>query len=125
MTITSPLAVAAARLDRLKADIKERQFEAAGVTQPPLLTESPGPLDHPEAVWQRAYGVRALRPGGDALAAENFPALPAGHPVSPERAAPAAEKGGEPVVPGGHIGAVLGKKGPRTGLRRLFRRRDH
>lgn len=119
MRKASPLADAAARLDRLAADLKQRQFEATGVKETPRPAESPAG-GHPEAVWRQAYAVRAIRPGAGAPP-ENFPPRRPSPSQRPELAAPTPEKRSEPAGEADPIGAVLGKPARRRG----WWRRDH
>jgi hypothetical protein len=125
----STLAAAADRLDRMVQEIKRQQYEATGLRRIPL---PPRPGPDPQADWTKRFAVWTLQPlrGRAKLSPHKGFGLPlAGQPKKPvfsDREQPldggalAAEKS---APQGGHIGAVLGKAGPRRGVfNRLFRR---
>ncbi len=125
----STLAAAADRLDRMVQDIKRQQYEATGLRRIPLPPRA-GP--DPQADWTKRFSVWTLKPlrsRSKAPPAAAF-ALPlAGQPRKPVFSDRMPPLDGRPAAPekqdsrGGHIGAVLGKAGPRRGLfNRLFRR---
>ena len=127
----STLAAAADRLDRMVQDIKRQQYEATGLRRIPL---PPRPGPDPQADWTKQFSAWTLQPlRGHAKAAphKGFGVPLAGQPKKPvfqdqegplDGGALAAKK-----VPqrGGHIGAILGKAGPRRGLFNWLFRRDN
>jgi len=124
----STLAAAADRLDRLVQDIKRQQYDAAGVRQIPLASRS-GP--NPEADWSKQFAVWSMKPSrgaGKAAPVSNFALPPAGRPKKPVFAEAPQALDGRRLTPekqgrDEHIGAALGKAGPRRSLfNRLFRR---
>jgi hypothetical protein len=126
-SVRSPFAEAAARFDRVVQEVKERQLARTGARM--VVPEATLAL-HPEEAWARSFATHAIRPrrgaGGPPLS--GFVAPPADvpktpvFPVAPPRKTPeshAAPPGGQS---GNHIGAQLGKPGPRRSwLGRLFR----
>jgi hypothetical protein len=124
----STLAAAADRLDRLVQDIKRQQYDATGLRRIPL---PPRPGPDPQADWAKRFAVwtlKSLRERANTPAATVLARPLAGQPKKPVFPEPppldgralAVEK---QVQHSGHIGAVLGKAGPRRGLfNRLFRR---
>ena len=142
---TSPRSTFSAAADRLELiirDVKQKQFDATGVTAIPLAPPSGG---HPEEAWMRAYATHSIgriRPGDPPQSA--FLAPPVQRPKRPQLADEAKKRGewaagGHGVVysegplaghntstSGGHIGAALGKPAPRGGwFGRRFRHRDN
>jgi hypothetical protein len=125
----STLAAAADRLDRMAQEIKRQQYEATGLRRIPL---PPRPGPDPQADWTKRFSVWTLQPlRGPAKAAPfaGFVLPLPGQPKKPVFPNPALPLDGEALAAektaqrGGHIGAVLGKAGPRRGLfNRLFRR---
>lgn len=123
----SRLADAVDRLDRMVQDIKHLQYEATGLSRIPL---PPRLGADPLADWNRRFSVWSLKPLQGAGRAPPLFALPlAGQPKKPVFSDKAAPLDGRTFAPenqarnGGHIGAILGKAGPRRGLfNRLFRR---
>lgn len=138
----STFSAAADRLDRLVREVKEQQCAATGFT----LGPSPSTGEHPEEVWLREFATHAIRRVGEGDAysgpQRNFPAPSAAGfgrvrlPQDVRRRSDwaAGSHGGvrsgaqgKVVAPdeGGHIGAMLGKPGPKRGFfARLRRSRD-
>ena len=123
MSPRSTFSAAADRLDHFVREVKQKQFDATGVTAIPL---EPPPGGHPEEAWMRAYATHSIgriRLGDPPQSA--FLAPPVQRPKRPgfaETAHLATEKRGEraPLGPSGgqesgHIGASLGKPAPRVG----------
>lgn len=125
----SPFAAAADRLDRVVAEVKERQYAATGQKVMPRPPSSSLPLGD---AWLRLYSsrtIRALRQGESVPPMPEFavptdspqPRRPQGLPVGQ-----AARLNINADINAGHIGAGLGKPGPKRGLlRRLFRGNDN
>ena len=138
MSPRSTFSAAADRLDSVVREVKQKQFDATGVTAIPVPPAMGG---HPEEAWMRDYATHSigrLRPGVPPQSA--FLAPPVQRPKRPRLAEEAQKRGewaagghggvsAEPSAgqtAGGHIGAALGKPAPRRGLfGRLFRRRDN
>lgn len=123
----SPFLEAAERCgERLKA-IKEKQYAATGRDGVPV--EEPAPL-HPEEAWAKRFAVHTIRPEREKDARpplSGFVPPPAGAPRMPRFAevnsAVEPEKNAAKTPQAGHIGASLGKPGPRRGVFGLFRGR--
>jgi hypothetical protein len=130
----SLLSAAADRLERLVQDVKQKQFDATGVTAIPA---PPPPGLHPEEAWMREYathtfgGGRSPEPPLSAFLAPlvgrpKRPALSevARLPLQKRSEQGLGNQGGRNG--GSHIGAALGKPAPGRGwLGRLFRHRDN
>jgi hypothetical protein len=134
---TSPRSTFSAAADRLELfvrDVKQKQFDATGVTAIPL---APPPGGHPEEAWMREYATHSIgriRPGSPPQSA--FLAPPVQRPKRPRFSdtaqLPPEKRGERPRLSlgdsheSGHIGALLGKPAPRGGwFGRLFRHRDN
>jgi hypothetical protein len=105
-------AAAAEGFDRLARDVKDKELAHTGARR--ILPEAPGL--HPDAAWARAFGIQAVRPRHEAA---GFAAPLPERPAPPPPTVPMAPPGN---YPGAHIGAALGKPGPRRSfLGRLFR----
>lgn len=116
----SPFLAAVDRLDVVVKTIKAGQLAATGA---PATLVDETPAFHPEEAWARRFGTHAIRPARDVeVGAPPFSAFVpplAGLPQPPQRTP-------QPPVSGlaearGHIGAGLGKPGPRRSwVARLF-----
>lgn len=112
----------AARCEQFIKSIKERQAQAAGAEGFALEDAGNAP---PEEAWARrfathVFGSERCEAGRAPLSA--FISLPAGTPRLPQL--PQISTASRPAdrAASGHIGAILGKAGPRHAfLRRIFR----
>jgi len=113
---------AADKLNRLVREINQQQYEAAGQRQVPL---SPMAGPDPDAEWALHFSGKMFKSSRPRPAPpEVFPPVQRvdmpKKPVFLDETFSSREK---QVKQGGHIGAGLGKAGPRRGLfNRLFRR---
>lgn len=118
----STFSAAADKLNRLVQDIRQQQYEAAGQRQvplPPLLEANP------DKDWEQRFSGKMFtssRPRP--TPAQAFPPVPwMNRPKKPVLLDETLCSRGKEGKQGGHIGAALGKAGPRRGLfNRLFRR---
>jgi hypothetical protein len=124
MTASTRFTDAAGRLDRIIADIKTRQHQAAGAGRLPSAPVRPGPGLHPDQAWWRNYAARTIHSRGESApsAADHaVPKLSGGLRLSD---IPSMAPSG-PAPASGHIGAALGKPpGQRGVLARFFRGAD-
>jgi hypothetical protein len=108
----SSLLEAAERFDRLVKVVKDNQYAAAGAT-PPEAEE----IDvlHPEEAWARRFATHTFQPHGagrdDAFPFQGFLMPPVDRPVQP--IPPVSPRPSPDSRAGSHIGAGLGKAGPR------------
>lgn len=113
---------AADRCDQLGRTIKEKQFSAVGLDVFPVEDAQQEP---PAVAWARRFATHVFRPieseaGRPPLS--QFMAPPVGMPRMPDLPPVEAPRAPVPAAVVGHIGAALGKAGPRRRwLGRLFR----
>jgi hypothetical protein len=117
----SPFLKAAERLDRVVKVVKSEQRAAVGTPPEPADEE---PALHPEEAWVRRFATHVLRPdleiGAPPLSAFVAPLADVRAGRAPVPKPPAAPR----LEASGHIGAGLGKVGPRRSwVARLFRGR--
>jgi len=123
----STLAAAADRLDRMVQEIKRQQYEATGLRRIPL---PPRASPDPQANWTKRVSAWTLTTKrGPATAPADFVLPLPGQPKKPGSTIDAPVLDVRPLPAEkqapyhNHIGAILGKAGPRPGLlHRLFRR---
>lgn len=120
----STFSAAADKLNRLVQDIRQLQYEAAGQRQVPLV---PMAGANPDEEWAQRFSGKLFtssRPRPAPL--EAYPAVQRvdmpKKPVFLDETPFSREK---QVKQSGHIGAALGKAGPRRGLFNWLFRRDN
>lgn len=123
----TPLSAAADRLDRFVREVKERQLEANGVKGMPLPNR---PVADPDEAWMREHAIHAIRKRQLGEVTDLPPRVARmawrPHPLGlPEKKTPIRPEPGAGLLREGHIGAGLGKPGPKHGiLSRIFHRHD-
>lgn len=124
MRLRSTFSSAASRLDHLVQDIKLQQYDATGQRQRPL----PPPLRETGPQTLQVNPARRM-PEHFAPLASFLPAMRTGRPRKPVLVKPLGEAGPDLHSPqagtAGHIGAGLGKDGPRRGFLNWLFRRDN